>query len=184
MKIFLRLLFLHIVFFTLGTFLFVLSFRTGLFESINVLFYRGVILLTATCLLMIILLIFYKKSKYGSRFIYRDIILSITLIFCLNLVFFTHLPVTADRSISVFLLGAINRSKDTGLNKQEISKVFIEKYVNLDRAIDKRLKEQIISGNIILVGSKYIITDQGNLLIGLYSIVSDLFRIDKKLINL
>ena len=40
-------------------------------------------------------------------FIITTILLSVTLIASINLVLFTHLPVTAERSVSVFLLGQI-----------------------------------------------------------------------------
>lgn len=182
MKTFVNLISLHITFFILGTVLFVLAFRTGLFENINVFFYRGIALLTVTCALMIIFLIFYTRSSWGNIFTYRDIAFSIVLIFCLNLVFFTHLPVTADRSISVFLLGLVNKYQDKGLTKQAIIKIFTEKYLYRYEAIDKRLNEQLVSRDIEQEDGVYKITNQGKLLIRLYSIVADLFGIDKKLI--
>ena len=180
-KSFCSLILSHVVFFIFGTILFILLFRTGLFQSL-VLFYRGIILLIISCVFMCFLMISYKRSIFGRVFTYKDIVLSAVLIFCLNLVFFTHLPVTADRSISVFLLGSINRYQEKGLRKNEIVKIFIQKYLYEYGAMDKRINEQIVSKNIVRKNNAYEITKQGQLLIKIYSIIADLFNIDKKII--
>jgi hypothetical protein len=182
MKTILTLIFLHIAFFLLGSTLFILSFHTGLFKGINIFFYRGIILLAVTSALMAIFAIFYKKSKYGI-FTYRDVALSVVLIFCINLVFFTHLPVTADRSISVFLLGYMNKYSDKAVTFNEITKIFTQKYLYEYGAIDKRLNEQIVSGNIINNGNAYKITKQGKSLIEAYVFVADVFNVNKRLIS-
>lgn len=179
---FLKLILLHAASFLLGTILFIFLFRTSLFSNINVLFYRGIVLLILSCIFMLMFMIFYKQKIKTKLFTYKDIVLAIVLIFCLNLVFFTHLPVTAERSISVFLLGSMNKNSNEELTNKEITDMFTQKYLYEYRAMDKRLNEQIISGNIIREGDAYKISSQGKLLIGFYSFIADLFNINKKLI--
>jgi hypothetical protein len=173
---------LHVVFFIFGTVLFISFFHTSLFKEISILFYRGIIFLVTACFLMLLLMLFYKKISYGRMFTYRDIILSVVLIFCLNLVFFTHLPVTADRSISVFILGYMNKYSNKTLTPNEISTLLIKKYVYGYGAVNKRLNEQVLSGDISLKGNEYQITKQGKFLMRLYSVIADVFSINKKLI--
>jgi len=173
---------IDITFFIFGTVVFALLFHTSLFNNISLLFYRGITLLLVSCFFTLILMIFCRRNIKGSIFTYRDIILLVVLIFCLNLVFFTHLPVTADRSVSVFILGYMNKYQNKGLTVDEITKLLIKKYVNEYGAVGKRLNEQIISGNIILKNGKYKITKQGGFIIGIYSFVASVFNINKKLI--
>jgi len=113
-------------------------------------------------------------------FALRDIILALVLFFCVNLTFFTHLPVTAERSISVFLLDYFNKNSDRYLTKEEVTKIFIDKYLYEDKAIEKRLHEQIFSKNIIKEGSNYKISTQGKNLMKFYKVTSTIFNLSKK----
>jgi hypothetical protein len=178
-----KLLIMHIFYFILGTALFVLFFYTRLFGNINVLFYRGILLLVTTCVVITILLILFKRSRLGKLFTYRDIILSVTIIFSFNIVFFTHLPATAERSISVFLLGYMNKNPDKAITKEEFTRFFIDKYINEYGAMEKRFNEQIVSGNIVSKGKGYLITKQGRLIMRFYNLIADLFKIEKRIIS-
>ena len=178
-----RVLLWHLEFFVLGTALFVFLFHTGLFRNITVFFYRGIALLLVDCLFMVLLIAVIKFMGFRKSFAIRDVIISILLIFSLNLVFFTHLPVTADRSVSVFLLGYINSQSDKILTKKEITKVFVDKYIYEYEAMDKRLSEQIISGNIVEEGSGYRITGRGKFVMSVYGFVADVFTVDKRIVS-
>ena len=123
---------------------------------------------------------FYYKKISNSFFTLRDIILALVLFFCVNLTFFTHLPVTAERSISVFLLEYFNKNSDRYLTKEEITKIFIDKYLYENKAMEKRLHEQIFSGNINQDGEKYKISKQGQNLMKFYRIINIIFNINKK----
>jgi hypothetical protein len=173
----------HVIFFALGTIFFVFLFHTNLFKEINVFFYRGIILLITSCIFVLLIEVLYERTFYGKIFTHKDIILSVVLVFCINLVLFTHLPVTADRSISVFILGYMDKYPDKIFTKDMFAKVITGKYLYEYGAIDKRLSEQIISGNISRDGSTYTITEQGKFLIKLYGIIVDMFNISKKLIS-
>src|SRR3989344_1906432 len=163
-----------------STVFFIFLFHTPIFNNISVFFYRGIIFLILTTLLTAILLFYFKNTFHNSFITVRDIILLMIIIFCLNLVAFTLAPVTADRSISVFLLGYMNNDYQKLLTDKEITSALITKYIYRNGAIDKRLEEQIVSGNIIKKGEKYEISGQGKLLMIFYNIISDLFKINKK----
>lgn len=178
-----KILAFHVVFFIIGTTFFIFLFHTPLFRNIEILFYRGIILLLISCTMMAILLLLFKKRVPGRIWTYRDIILSLVLIFSLNLVFFTHLPVTADRSISVFMLGYLNNNSDRSLTGQEITDFFTNKYLYEYGAMNKRLNEQVESGNVVQIENGYKISKRGQLIMKIYSFIVRLFAIDNKIVS-
>jgi len=178
-KPFLKIFSLHCLFFILGTVFFISLFHTKLLSNIDILFYRGIGLLLISSIFLFAVMVFYKKISNGF-FALRDIILALVLFFCVNLTFFTHLPVTAERSISVFLLDYFNKNSDRYLTKEEVTKIFIDKYLYEDKAIEKRLHEQIFSKNIIKEGSNYKISTQGKNLMKFYKVTSTIFNLSKK----
>lgn len=179
----LKLLFLHTLFFILGTALFISFFRTNLFRDINIFFYRGIVLLSISCILMVLFQCFYQQKAGKTLFTNRDIILSLVLIFCLNLVFFTHLPVTADRSVSVFMLGYLDSNPEKIMTNKEMAQLFSDKYLSEYGEIGRRFNEQIASGNVIQTKNGYQITKQGRFLMKVYRLVADIFAIDQKLVS-
>jgi len=140
-------------------------------------------LLLLVSFIMCIILLFLKKSKYRNFLTHRDIILSITIFLSMNIVFFTHLPVTADRSVSVFLLGHLNDNSDKAMTKEEMTDFFVTKYVKEYGAIERRLHEQIVSGNVERIGDSYKLTSRGKLLVRVYDVIGDLFGVNKKFIS-
>jgi hypothetical protein len=172
----------HIVFFVVGTAIFAFLFHTPLFKRVDVFFYRGIALLAVSCILMLLVMLIYKKRSQSVLFTWRDIILSTVLIASVNLVFFTHLPVTAERSVSVFLLGYMNEYSEKSFTNEEITKALYDKYIIEYGAVGKRLHEQLVSGDIYRDGDGYKITSQGKSLMKIYSLVADLFGIDKRFV--
>ncbi len=163
-----------------GTIIFVSLFHTKLFSYINVFFYRGIALLIFACMFTTVIEIYIKRKNYISDFTYRDIILSVSVLFSFCLVVFTHLPVTADRSVSVFILGYMNTHSDKSFTQNDLTDILTEVYIDENTAIDKRLKEQTISGNVTTDGDRYQISQQGKLIMDFYIKVADLFNVDKK----
>ena len=167
-------------FFIIGSGLFLLLFHTALFEEMTVFFYRGIALLVSACVAIALLFLFLIKIQRRVILTYKDLFLSIVLIFCLNLVFFTHLPVTADRSISVYLLDFLNNQPEISLTEEAITQRFVKEYVIGNDAIDKRLKEQVVSKNAREVEGKYQITEQGKFIVKFYNLITNLFLIEKQ----
>lgn len=179
----LRILAFYAIFFIAGTLLFIGLFHTQLFKSVDILFYRGILLLATTCISITAIQTLLKRHVYFSFITCRDVLLCLTLVFCLNLVFFTHVPVTADRSISIFILGYMNNNSEKTIPSQDMANIFTSKYLYEYGAMNKRFNEQVVSGNIVQDGSGYKITKQGQRVMKIYTLVAKLFNINNKIIS-
>ena len=177
LKNFFKIFLIHLSGFLAGTFLFMFLLWANFLKGIEIFFYRGIALIFVSSLIMLLIFLALKQKVFGRLFTYRDIILSLVLIFSFNLIFFTHVPVTVDRAVSVFLLGRLNESPHT---KQEITQELIDKYLIDYGGVDKRLREQQVSGNIVQIDDKYQITEQGRFIVKIFSVVTKIFRIDNK----
>lgn len=174
----------YIVLFTIGTMGFVLSFHIPLFDFIDVFFYRGVALILFWDILLSLVMIFLSRHTFKHTIDGKDIILFFVLFSCIHSVLFTHLPVTADRSISVFMLGHMADNESVSFSEVDVEEVFIQKYVKEYGAFEKRFHEQVETGTIKKIpNGEYQITDSGKKLMKLYDMIADLFGIDDKLIH-
>ena len=82
---------------------FVGLFHTPILKGLEVLMYRGIVFIVIGGLLAAIAM-FFCKRKWKNLFDIKDVIL-IFLGFCsVNMVLFTLIPVTVERSVSVFTL--------------------------------------------------------------------------------
>lgn len=177
------LLLIYLILMMIGTIFYILSFRTFLFSTLTIFFYRGIAIILFWGVLISVIMTLLKIFYIRKIITVRDILLLFCAFCCVNIVIFTHLPVTADRSITVFMLGYMAQS-DSAFTKQEMEEIFIDKYVYEYGAFDKRLEEQVFSGTIEKSSSqKYQITKKGRNLIRIYEKVTDWFQIDKKLVR-
>lgn len=159
-----------------GTTLWIVLFHTSLLAG-SVFFYRGLVLLAITAVLVTLVVGLLWRTTYRDRIGVRDILLIISLLTSLNVVFFTHVPVTADRSISVFLLAYMNRA--TGpLTPEQITDNVVQRYFLDGRAIEKRLHEQLVTGTLVRSADGYVISDEGRTLVAFYELIDRVFAID------
>lgn len=165
----------------LGWVIFVALFQTPLATNLEVFFYRGCALILASAIINALLMLFWQRFFPRGVVMTRDIILSAVVVISLNLVFFTHLPVTADRSVTVFLLG--HMADGQAHTQQEVRDFFVARYVDDYGAMQRRFNEQIVSGNIRKTGETYIITEQGQSLLRFYDWMTDVFHIDKRFVE-
>ena len=124
-----------------------------------------------------------KKFKFNSLITIRDVILLFMVFCCVNVVIFTHLPVTADRSITVFMLGYMADNPDESFTEEEIEAYFVDRYVGDYGAFDKRFYEQEETGTIEFTGEGYQITESGENLMKIYEVVADWYCLDDHLIH-
>ncbi|MCQ2517059.1 MAG: hypothetical protein MJ094_09430 [Saccharofermentans sp.] len=180
----LKLILVYAVLFLVGTFAYIASFHTFILSFLNVFFYRGIALIVLWGIIISVLMLIIKKKWMNDTIIYRDIILLFMCFCCINVVIFTHLPVTADRSVTVYMLGYMNNHADETFRKEDLEQQFIDQYVIEYEAFEKRFEEQIVSGNIIEVApGEYQITDGGQLLMDIYSVTVQWYNLDDKLVN-
>lgn len=179
-KYVIKLTLIHFSFLMLSYLLISSLFMIDILNNLQVLFYRGIAVILLVSLFILIIQLLLRRMAFFSRlFSVKDLIMSLVVIICINITIFTHLPVTADRSITVFMLGCMNESRSP-LTKEQLQEILIKKYITEYDATGKRLDEQIESGTVVKNGDCYIITHKGRLLMDIYRIVADLYGISKK----
>lgn len=181
-----RLIFICIMLglFMMGSVFSVLCFKTALFKSIDVFFYRGIALILFWGLIITIILLLLRFFLFKDIFLLRDAFMLFVVFCAVNVVFFTHVPVTADRSISVFMLGYMVDNEEQSFSEEEIEEYFIERYVKDYGAFEKRFHEQVETGTIEEVApGEYQITESGIKLMKMYEKVAEIYGIDDKLIH-
>jgi hypothetical protein len=159
-----------------ATAVWIFLFHTPLLAG-AVFFYRGLVMLAVTAIIVTVVLVALWRTSYRGLIGVRDILLIVSLLVSVNMVFFTHLPVTADRSISVFILAYMNRAEGP-LTAEQISDSVVEEYFLKRQAIDKRLAEQVVTGTVVRSGDAYVISDEGRWLVGFYELIATAFNID------
>ena len=146
--------------FMIGTIVFVGMFHTPIAKEIHVFMYRGIVLLTVSGIILIIMLLVFRHLIYKKLEV-KDILLMTLTFCCIHMVLFTLIPVTVERSVSVFMLSYMSEHQDTAFDEEEIKEVFIDKYVDEYGAFEKRFYEQEVTGNIEKVDNGYKITRRG-----------------------
>jgi len=176
-----NLILLYFVSFIVGTAIFIDLFHTRLFDWWDVFFYRGIALLGAASLAVGATLFVVRKLTPGIITL-KDIYIIILTLVSVNLLFFTHVPVTAERSVSIFLLGYMNKNTEKIVTKEDLTQAFLQQYIGTDDNIEKRIHEQLVSGDIAAQGVGYRLTNRGKLLMKMYGVVATVFGIDKKIV--
>jgi hypothetical protein len=164
-----------------GFVLLVALFKSGLLGHIDIIFYRGVLLCVIAAAMTIATL-----GAVGQRFRianWRDAFAAGCLSFGLNLSFLVIAPVTIDRSISVFMISTLAAAPDQTVTTAEMDHAFRTQYLDRMAQIDRRMKEQTISGMMVGVGAGYRITDKGLGFMRTARMVGWMFDTDPKLLN-
>lgn len=162
---------------------FVLLFRTDLASGVTILFYRGLILLLVAFVIttgaMTALAVLGRPWGLHRR----DALGACVFSLALNLSVFVLLPVTIDRSISVFLLGQMAARPEERFSPARAQALFESLYLGEYRQIERRLAEQTASGNLAPSGDGYVITPQGRAFIRFSASVARLFRTDPRMVE-
>ena len=159
---------------------FVGLFHTPILKGLEVLMYRGIVFIVIGGLLAAIAM-FFCKRKWQNLFDIKDVIL-IFLGFCsVNMVLFTLIPVTVERSVSVFTLSYMEENPKA-YTTEEMEEIFQKKYVQEFEAFDKRFKEQLVSGNVEETADGYVINERGKATVKFFRTIGALFDTDERLI--
>ena len=158
--------------------LYILEFAVGAASSITILFYRGLVLAAVAAVLT-----GAAGAWLGSRM--RDSSLAISaaaVSFSLNTCFLVLLPVTVDRSVTVYLLSTLEQRD--ALAPQALEQAFVGGYVEDMHAIDRRIDEQRRSGNIVVgADGKVRLTAQGRRFMAFSRTVAQLFGTDPRFVR-
>ena len=160
-----------------GFAIYVLLFWAGIGGSLSILFYRGVALAIATALVTGLAALWPARRTGDSSLPVAAAALSLSF----NICFLVLLPVTVDRSVSVYLLSTIERREMT---PAELQQAFIDGYVVRMGAIDRRIDEQRRSGNVtVSPDGKVRLTRQGERFMTFSRLVARLFGTDPRFVS-
>lgn len=161
--------------------MFVGLFHTNLFKNMEVLMYRGLVFIAITGLIAAIVMGIVKK--FWKFVTVRDIIMMFTIFCCINTAFFTLVPVTVERSASVFMLSYMEENSDKTFTQASVGEIYTAKYVNEYGAFDKRFNEQVVTGTIKQnPDGTYSITDRGRFIVSLFRTCAEWFDTDRRLV--
>ena len=96
--------------------------------------------------------------------------------------FIITFPALLDRSISLFIIASIAKI-ERPLEREVLVQHFKNGYVDKSFTVDKRLDEQLVSGNVEYIDDKIMITDRGRRLYRLNIFLASLFNISKKYVD-
>jgi hypothetical protein len=94
--------------------------------------------------------------------------------------FHITLPTLLDRSISMFVLSSLHANN---LNVPELQCNFVEQFIVKSKAIEKRVKEQVVIGNIAIEDGRMQITDRGRALTSSWIRLADIFSVSKDFVE-
>lgn len=159
-----------------GLVLYVLSFQVPFGGEI--LFYRGLVLAgMVAVIIMSALALVAKRFRLAPATIIGAAFSSLAL----NVCFLVVLPVTVDRSISVFLLTRIEDEQP--IKALALQQAFIADYVVDMEQIERRVREQELSGNVIVTENGIVLTERGRRFNALARYASVWFSTDRRLLQ-
>ena len=165
----------------LGLVLLVALFKLGVAGSMDILFYRGVVLCGITFVLTAILVALAGRRL--ARISPAEAIAAGALSLGLNLSFLVVVPVTIDRSISVFLLGHMAQHEQHVFTTPEMEDAFRRIYLGDLGQIQRRMTEQERSGNIVRKEGGYVLSAQGASFVRWARVAAWMFDTDPRLLQ-
>ena len=167
----------------IGFAILVALFRVGLLGQVGILFYRGLALIALAFVATFAAVFALARQGPIAGVRGRDAFSAAVLSLAFNLCFLVIFPVTIDRSISVFVLGQMAAHADRTYSTDEMSKVFSDVYIGEDQQIDRRMREQLLSGNVERVGDGYRISAHGKAFIQTSKLIAWMFDGDTRFVS-
>ena len=163
------------------TAMFIGLFHTGILKSMDVLMYRGIVFIIITGVIAAVVMGIVRK--FWKFVTVRDIIMMFTIFCCVNTVLFTLIPVTVERSVSVFMLSYMEENSDQTFTQESVGEVFTTKYVEDYGAFEKRFNEQVETGTIVEnPDGSYSITERGKFIVKMFRTIAEWFDTDRRLV--
>lgn len=156
-------------------------FWVGFLGGVSILLYRGLLILAACEVACFAALLLLRRRWRGWHV--RDAVSACAFASGVAVCFLTLLPVTIDRSMSVFLLGRMAAEPDRSFSPAELETIFVRTYVQRFDQVKRRLEEQRVSGNVIEMPDGYRIDAQGLAFVQLGRLVSKVFRTDPRFVD-
>ena len=166
----------------IGVGIFVLGFISKGFSFIPIFFYRGLVIIAAAAVLHAVIMALVLRRIGTGRLSPANLVSVVAMSAMLNLTFFTLVPVNLDRSISVFLLAWMGNT-DAPMTDADLQDVFQTVYVGRYQAIDRRVKEQLASGNIKITSRGFVLTERGRMFDRFAKTVGLVFSVDPRFLD-
>lgn len=163
---------------------FVGLFHTNILKSLNVFMYRGCAFILVCGALAAGLMFLGRRWLKGLNLERKDAV-TVCVLFCsITLAWFTLIPVTVERSISVFMLSYMEENSESSITAEDFGNIFYQKYIDDFGAFDKRFHEQVTTGSIEETAEKghYVITERGRFLVQMFRLFGRLFDTEQWLI--
>jgi hypothetical protein len=156
-------------------------FWIGFLHQISILFYRGLVLIAIGALFCFVVLVLASRKwpVWKPRDAVSACAFACGVAVCLLIV----LPVTIDRSVSVFILTRMAALPDRAFTPAEMRAIFTDVYLGRYRQIERRLEEQEISGNVARDAAGFRITPQGLAFVRLARFLSRIFQTDPRFVT-
>jgi hypothetical protein len=156
-------------------------FWVGFLHQISILFYRGLVLIAigAVVCFVVLLLASRKWPQWKPRDAVSACGFACGVAVCLLLV----LPVTIDRSVTVFILAQMAARPDRSFTPAEMRSIFTDVYLGRFQQIERRLEEQEISGNLARDAAGFRITPQGLAFVEFARALSKTFQTDPRFVT-
>lgn len=170
-----------------GVALYIALFYFGILDGLTVLFYRGIALLIIVVVIQLIVgLCALSLTNLGFRAVstqWPHAIAAASLTLTINMAFLILVPVTLDRSVSVFMLGAMSDGDHAIWTKDEMRHALVHTYIDGYDAVNRRFDEQIKSGNIEKAGDGYRLTAAGSRFVAFAILMARAFHIDDRFVQ-
>jgi hypothetical protein len=162
-----------------GFLIYLALFALGAAAGVHILFYRGIVLGLVAAAIVFIGFALVLRGREPAL-----VIAAAAVSFSLNVCFLVLLPVTVDRSVTVYLLSTIERQAEAGMTPAALQHAFVQGYVVDMGAIARRIDEQRRSGNIsVAADGKVRLTGQGRRFMALSRLVARLFGTDPRFVR-
>lgn len=139
----------------------------------SAIFYQGILILLFSAIICFVLFYFVdKRLKCGMYVNSMACIISIFAAYSIHIT----IPSLLDRSISLYILGLT--AENYANTKSEYERMFYEGFVQKNGAIEKRLDEQVLTGNLELENGRYKLTSRGTRLYKIDLFLANLFNVE------
>lgn len=174
---------LYFILYMLATAIFIGMFHTPLFQGMDVLMYKGILFILLAGILAAVFMAACMRWLPGIGVTGKDVLLLFCGFCCINMVIFTLIPVTVERSVSVFMLSYMDENDNHNYTQQDMEEIFVDKYVKDYGAFEKRFHEQIVTGSITENSDgTYRISKRGKFIVNLFRMISKWFHTDERLV--
>jgi hypothetical protein len=153
----------------------------GFLDQISILFYRGLVLIAVGEVFCFAVLLVARR-KWPVWHV-RDAVSACAFAGGIAVCLLIVLPVTIDRSISVFMLTQMAAQPDHAFTPSELRSLFVDVYVERYGQIERRLEEQKVSRNVAQTGNGFQITPQGLAFVRFARLRSTVFQTDPRFVT-